>query len=99
MNQDIHSGGTLLNMRLSHSLVDTKRGRSNLASVVQSFFNMGAFHIQFNTLSTETLRDAQAHPEQYKDLLVRVAGYSTQFVHLSRTLQDSIIARSEHAAY
>ena len=99
MNQDIHSGGTLLNMRLNHSLVDTKRGRSNLASVVQSFFNMGAFHIQFNTLSTETLRDAQAHPEQYKDLLVRVAGYSTQFVHLSRTLQDSIIARSEHAAY
>ena len=99
MNQDVHSGGTLLNMRLNHSLVDTKRGRSNLAAVVQSFFNMGAFHIQFNTLSTQTLRDAQAHPEQYKDLLVRVAGYSTQFVHLSKTLQDSIIARSEHDAF
>lgn len=99
MNQDVHSGGTLLNMRLNHSLVDTKRGRSNLAAVVQSFFNMGAFHIQFNTLSTKTLRDAQAHPEQYKDLLVRVAGYSTQFVHLSKTLQDSIIARSEHGTF
>ena len=61
--------------------------------------DMGAFHIQFNTLSTQTLRDAQAHPEQYKDLLVRVAGYSTQFVHLSKTLQDSIIARSEHDAF
>lgn len=99
MNQDIHSGGTLLNMRLSHDLVDTKRGRSNLAAVIQSFFDMGAFHVQFNTLSTETLLDAQAHPEQYKDLLVRVAGYSTQFVHLSKTLQDSIIRRSVHDGF
>lgn len=99
MNQDIHSGGTLLNMRLSHNLVDTKRGRSNLAAVIQSFFDMGAFHVQFNTLSTETLLDAQAHPEQYKDLLVRVAGYSTQFVHLSKTLQDSIIHRSVHDGF
>ena len=99
MNQDVHSGGTLLNIRLSHSLVDTKRGRSNLAAVIQSFFNMGAFHVQFNTISTKTLREAQEHPENYKDLLVRVAGYSTQFVHLSKTLQDSIIARSEHASY
>lgn len=96
MNQDIHSGGTLLNMRLSHDLVSTKRGRSNLAAMVQSFFDQGAFHVQFNTLSTKTLLDAQAHPEQYKDLLVRVAGYSTQFVHLSKTLQDSIIRRSAH---
>ncbi|MCI1823999.1 MAG: hypothetical protein LKI76_08725 [Megasphaera sp.] len=99
MNQDVHSGGTLLNIRLSHSLVDTKRGRSNLAAVIQSFFNMGAFHVQFNTISTKTLREAQEHPENYKDLLVRVAGYSTQFVHLSKTLQDSIIARSEHVSY
>jgi formate C-acetyltransferase len=99
MNQDIHSGGTLLNMRLSHGLVDTKRGRSNLAAVIQTFFDMGAFHVQFNTLSTETLLDAQAHPEQYKDLLVRVAGYSTQFVHLSKTLQDSIIRRSVHDGF
>lgn len=96
LNQDIHSGGTLLNMRLNHDLVSTKRGRSNIASMVQSFFDMGAFHVQFNTLSTKTLLDAQAHPEQYKDLLVRVAGYSTQFVHLSKTLQDSIIRRSVH---
>ena len=83
-------------MRLNHDLVSTKRGRSNIASMVQSFFDMGAFHVQFNTLSTKTLLDAQAHPEQYKDLLVRVAGYSTQFVHLSKTLQDSIIRRSVH---
>ncbi len=99
MNQDVHSGGTLLNMRLSHDLVATKRGRSNLASVIQAFFDMGAFHVQFNTLSTETLLDAQAHPENYRDLLVRVAGYSTQFVHLSKTLQDSIIRRSVHNGF
>lgn len=99
MNQDIHSGGTLLNMRLSHELVKTKRGRSNLAAMVQAFFDMGAFHVQFNTLSTETLLEAQKHPDQYKDLLVRVAGYSTQFVHLSKTLQDSIIRRSVHDGY
>ena len=99
MNQDIHSGGTLLNMRLSHDLVSTPRGRNNLASMIQSFFDMGAFHIQFNTLSSKTLLDAQAHPENYRDLLVRVAGYSTQFVHLSKTLQDSIIRRTVHDEY
>lgn len=99
MNQDVHSGGTLLNMRLSHDLVKTKRGRSNLAAMVQTFFDMGAFHVQFNTLSTETLLEAQKHPEDYKDLLVRVAGYSTQFVHLSKTLQDSIIRRSVHDGF
>ncbi len=99
MNQDIHSGGTLLNMRLNHDLVSTRRGKSNLAAMVLAFFSMGAFHIQFNTVSTETLKDAQLHPEQYKDLLVRVAGYSTQFVHLSRTLQDSIINRCEHGSF
>lgn len=99
MNQDIHSGGTLLNIRLGHELVNTKRGRSSLAAAVLAFFDLGTFHVQFNTLSTETLLDAQAHPENYKDLLVRVAGYSTQFVHLSKTLQDSIIRRSVHNAF
>lgn len=96
MNQDIHSGGTLLNLRLSPELVSTKRGRSNVAAMIQSFFDMGAFHVQFNTLDTQTLLKAQEYPEDYKDLLVRVAGYSTQFVHLSKTLQDSIIRRSVH---
>lgn len=96
LNQDMHSGGTLLNLRLQSDLVDSKRGRSNLAAMIQAFFSLGAFHVQFNTLSTETLRDAQAHPENYRDLLVRVAGYSTQFVNLSRSMQDAIIARSIH---
>ncbi len=96
LNQDVHSGGTLLNLRLNEDLVRTKRGQSNLGSMIQAFFALGAFHVQFNTVSTETLLDAQKHPENYKDLLVRVAGYSTQFVNLSRSMQDAIIARNAH---
>ncbi|WML33606.1 formate C-acetyltransferase/glycerol dehydratase family glycyl radical enzyme [Clostridium sp. OS1-26] len=99
LNQDVHSGGTLLNLRLNEDLVNTKRGQSNLGSMVQSFFSLGAFHVQFNTISTETLRKAQENPEDYKDLLVRVAGYSTQFVNLSRSMQDAIIARTAHENY
>lgn len=96
VNQEIHSGGTLLNLRLSPDLVATKRGQSNLGAMIQALFSLGAFHVQFNCISSETLRDAQAHPENYKDLLVRVAGYSTQFVNLSKSMQDAIIARTEH---
>jgi len=99
VNHDVHSGGTLLNLRLNQSLVDTPRGRRNLAAMIQAYFSLGAFHVQFNTVSTEVLRKAQAHPEQYRDLLVRVAGYSTQFVNLSREMQDAIIARTEHGSY
>lgn len=99
MNQDIHSGGTLLNLRLNADLVNTKRGQSNLGAMIQTFFAMGGFHVQFNTLSTEILRKAQDHPEQYKDLLVRVAGYSTQFVNLSKAMQDAIIARNAHESF
>ena len=96
LNQDVHSGGTLLNLRLNQDLVSTKRGQSNLGSMIQSFFALGAFHVQFNTISTEKLRKAQKNPDKYKDLLVRVAGYSTQFVNLSESMQEAIIARSEH---
>lgn len=99
LNQEVHSGGTLLNLRLNENLVNTKRGQSNLGSMIQSFFSLGAFHVQFNTISTETLRKAQNNPEDYKDLLVRVAGYSTQFVNLSRAMQDAIIARTAHENY
>lgn len=99
LNHDIHSGGTLLNLRLNHDLVATKRGRANLGAMLQSYFALGAFHVQFNTISNEVLKDAQAHPENYRDLLVRVAGYSTQFVNLSKSMQDSIMARNAHAEF
>lgn len=96
VNQEMHSGGTLLNLRLNPELVATKRGQANLGAMIQTLFSLGAFHVQFNCISSETLRKAQAHPENYRDLLVRVAGYSTQFVNLSRSMQDAIIARTEH---
>ena len=99
VNQEIHSGGTLLNLRLHHELVATRRGQANLGAMIQAFFALGAFHVQFNTLSSEVLRRAQEKPEDYKDLLVRVAGYSTQFVNLSKSMQDAIIARTEHAEF
>ena len=99
LNHDIHSGGTLLNLRLNHDLVATKRGRANLGAMLQSYFALGAFHVQFNTISNEVLKDAQAHSENYKDLLVRVAGYSTQFVNLSKSMQDSIMARNAHESF
>ncbi|MPN63704.1 Choline trimethylamine-lyase [bioreactor metagenome] len=99
INHDLHSGGTLLNLRLNHDLVSTPRGQRNLASIIQSYFALGAFHVQFNTVSNEVLLKAQENPDEYRDLLVRVAGYSTQFVNLSREMQDAIIARNAHCEF
>ena len=99
IQHDFHSGGTLLNLRFSHDLVSTPRGLRNLASTIQSYFALGAFHVQFNTVSNEILKKAQEYPEQYKDLLVRVAGYSTQFVNLSKEMQDAIMARNAHESF
>lgn len=98
VNHDVHTGGTLLNLRLSEEIVATDRGKRNLGNVLRAYFSLGAFHVQFNTISTETLRKAQAQPEMYRDLLVRVAGYSTQFVNLSPEMQEAIIARTAHTA-
>ena len=99
MNHDIHSGGTLLNLRLNHDLVATRRGRANLGAMLQSYFALGGFHVQFNTISNEVLADAQLHPEKYRSLLVRVAGYSAQFTNLSKEMQDSIMARNAHTEF
>ena len=99
MKHEIHSGGTLLNLRLNHDLVATKRGRANLGAMLQSYFMLGGFHVQFNTISNEVLKDAQAHPEKYRSLLVRVAGYSAQFTNLSKEMQDSIMARNAHEEF
>ena len=99
MNQEVHSGGTLLNLRLNPELVATRRGQANLGAMIQTLFSLGGFHVQFNCISSDILRDAQKHPENYRDLLVRVAGYSTQFVNLSKSMQDAIIARTEHSGF
>jgi choline trimethylamine-lyase len=98
VNHDVHSGGTLLNLRLNQEMVATDRGLRNLGAMIRAFFSLGAFHVQFNTVSNEVLRAAQQNPEEYRDLLVRVAGYSTQFINLSSEMQEAIIARNIHAS-
>jgi formate C-acetyltransferase len=99
LNHDVHTGGTLLNLRLNQEIVKTQRGLRNLSSMVRAFFSLGGFHVQFNTVSSTILRQAQEKPEDHRDLLVRVAGYSTQFVNLSKEMQDAIIARTEHESF
>jgi formate C-acetyltransferase len=89
------TGGTLLNMKFSPESLAEERDLDNLAGLVRGYFRLGGHHVQFNVVSAETLRDAQAHPEQHRDLLVRVAGYSDYFCDISRELQDEIISRTE----
>lgn len=96
INHDLHSGGTLLNIKLSPELLKTDQGLRSLVALIKGYFSLGAFHVQFNVISTETLRKAQEKPEEYRDLLIRVAGYSTQFINLSQEVQDAIIARTTY---
>ncbi len=95
----IRTGGTLLNQKFTPQLLATDEGLANLAHLVRSYFKMDGHHIQFNVVTAETLRQAQKHPERYRDLIVRVAGYSDYFVDLSLDLQDEIIRRTEHQEF
>ena len=90
----VKSGGTLLNQRFLPHVLEGENGLDALAGLVRGYFRMGGHHIQFNVVGTETLRDAQEHPERYRDLLVRVAGYSDYFVDMGRDLQEEVIART-----
>ncbi len=90
------TGGTLLNQKFARSVLTGDNGIAKLSDLIRSYFRLGGHHIQFNVIDAETLRDAQEHPEEYKNLIVRVAGYSDYFVDLGRTLQDEIISRTEH---
>jgi formate C-acetyltransferase len=95
----LKTGGTLLNMKFTPSLLGDDNGIDKLAQLVRSYFRMDGHHVQFNVVRAETLREAQAQPESYRDLIVRVAGYSDYFCDLARELQEEIIARTEHAAF
>jgi formate C-acetyltransferase len=90
------TGGTLLNQKLTPGLLDTEQGLEGWVHLVRSYFRMDGHHIQFNVVDAETLRAAQENPEEHRDLIVRVAGYSDYFCDLGKTLQDEIIARTEH---
>ncbi|MEA5083173.1 MAG: glycyl radical protein [Lachnospiraceae bacterium] len=92
----IASNGTLYNQKFLPSAVAGDTGLQNFSSVIRSYFDHKGMHVQFNVIDKATLLEAQAHPEQHKDLVVRVAGYSAQFTVLAKEVQDDIISRTEH---
>jgi pyruvate formate-lyase/glycerol dehydratase family glycyl radical enzyme len=93
------TGGTLLNQKFTPRLLETDGGLNKVAHLVRSYFRMDGHHIQFNVVTAATLRAAQAEPEKYRDLIVRVAGYSDYFCDLTRALQDEIISRTEQESF
>jgi formate C-acetyltransferase len=95
----VRTGGTLLNQKFTPQLLEGDKGIDGLSHLVRAYFKLGGHHIQFNIVNAETLRAAQANPEQYRDLIVRVAGYSDYFCDLSRILQDEIISRTEYGSF
>ena len=95
----IASNGTLFNMKFHPSALEGRSGLESFVALVRGYFDQKGSHIQFNVVSRETLRDAQKHPEKYKSLVVRVAGYSALFTTLSRGLQEDIINRTEQQGF
>lgn len=92
----LRTGGTLLNQKFTPNFLSTDEGIEKVLYLIRAYFRMDGHHIQFNVVNAETLRDAQKHPEKYRDLIVRVAGYSDYFVDLGEDLQNEIIRRTEH---
>lgn len=92
----LRTGGTLLNQKFTPSFFEDDDAIQKVSSLVRSYFRMDGHHIQFNVVDAETLREAQRHPENFKDLIVRVAGYSDYFNDLGEDLQNEIINRTEH---
>jgi len=92
----LRTGGTLLNQKFSPEFFQDEESYQKLTALIRSYFSLDGHHIQFNVVSAETLRNAQKHPEQHRDLIVRVAGYSDYFNDLGEDLQNEIIRRTEH---
>ncbi|MBM3296468.1 MAG: glycyl radical protein [Candidatus Aminicenantes bacterium] len=95
----VRTGGTLLNQKFTPHLLDSEDGLDNLVHLVRTYFELGGHHIQFNVVTAETLRRARERPEMFRDLIVRVAGYSDYFVDLTPALQEEIIRRTEHDSF
>ncbi|MBQ4383628.1 MAG: glycyl radical protein [Firmicutes bacterium] len=98
LDHSIASNGTLFNMKFHPSALAGREGLANFVAFIRSYFDQKGSHMQFNVVSRETLLDAQKHPENYRSLVVRVAGYSALFTQLSRSLQDDIISRTEQTS-
>jgi len=92
----VRTGGTLLNQRFLPDVLRDETGLRKLGDLVRTYFRFDGHHIQFNVVDSETLRRAQESPSEYRDLIVRVAGYSDFFNNLDRSLQDEIISRTAH---
>ncbi len=92
----LKTGGTLLNQKFSPQFFEDEDSYSNLTALIRSYFKLDGHHVQFNVVDADTLKDAQKHPELYRDLIVRVAGYSDYFNDLGEDLQNEIIRRTEH---
>ncbi len=95
----LRTGGTLLNQKFSPEFFEDEGSYQKLTALIRSYFSLDGHHIQFNVVSAETLRDAQKNPEMYRDLIVRVAGYSDYFNDLGEDLQNEIIRRTEHREF
>ncbi|MDQ8155227.1 MAG: glycyl radical protein [Gemmatimonadota bacterium] len=95
----IKTGGTLLNMKFTPSLLAGEQGIDTLHALVRGYFKLDGHHVQFNVVTADTLREARANPAAHRDLIVRVAGYSDYFCDLSEALQDEIIRRTEHVDF
>ena len=89
------TGGTLLNQKFMPALLADDTGIEKLAHLIRAYFRLGGHHVQFNVVGADTLKDAQLHPENYRSLIVRVAGFSALFVTLDPLVQDEIIKRTE----
>ena len=95
LKQSHDYNGTLLNMKFHPKSVEGQEGIDKLIRLVQTYFDEGGMHIQYNVVGSDTLRDAQKHPEKYRDLVIRIAGFSAYFVELYKELQDDLISRTD----
>jgi len=95
----VRTGGTLLNQKFTPKILEDEAGLDALVALIRAYFRMDGHHVQFNVVGADTLRAAQKDPESYRDLIVRVAGYSDYFCDLTIPLQEEIIARTEHASF
>jgi formate C-acetyltransferase len=95
----VRTGGTLLNMKFTPQLLQDDEDLVKLVQLIRAYFRLDGHHVQFNVVDAATLRAAQENPDQYRNLIVRVAGYSDYFCDLGQALQDEIIARTEHQAF
>ncbi len=99
LNHELVTNGTLLNQKFSRDLMNSDEGKQGLGDLIRSYFDLGGWHIQFNVVDAKVLREAQTKPQDHKDLIIRVAGYSAFFVELDSKVQDDIINRTEQKKF